>query len=133
MYCLWQYRQMDRQTDGQTDRWTDRLTDGQTDRWTDRQTDRETDKGGGQTVTLFVSCLFTTMANVSVLQDFSVCDSCIMCICAVNDNMWIGSEMGYVYIYGADDRRQLARVSLGKEKRDPVMCMIHSPKDRHVS
>ena len=29
----------DRQTDGQTDRWTDRRTDGQTDGWTGRKSD----------------------------------------------------------------------------------------------
>ncbi len=40
-------REMDRQRDGQRERWTDRemdrQRDGQTERWTDIQTDRHTD------------------------------------------------------------------------------------------
>ena len=39
----WTDRQMDRQTDGRTDRWNDRQMDGQTDGWTDRWTDGQTD------------------------------------------------------------------------------------------
>jgi serine/threonine protein kinase len=65
-------------------------------------------------------------------EDHSVCDSCIMCICSVNETMWIGSEMGSVYIYSANNRKQLTAITLTQEKRDPVMCIIHASKNRHV-
>ena len=46
--------------------------------------------------------------------------------------MWIGSEMGHVYIYGADSRQQLAKVLVARSKREPVMCMMHSATNGHV-
>ena len=55
-----------------------------------------------------------------------------MCACTVNDKMWIGSEMGHVYIYGADSRQQLAKVMVATSKREPVMCMMHSATNGHV-
>jgi len=65
-----------------------------------------------------------------LLQDLHISSSPILSICLVNDMVWMGSEVGYLYIYNANRRVPMAQAWL--EDKFPILSIIHVKDTRLV-